>query len=53
MKLPSKKVFVATNKGIEARNRKDLEVAASEIADGQAKLEEKARMYEAMSIGPY
>lgn len=50
VKAPSKKLFVATNKGIEARNKKDLEVAVQEVKNGQLKLEEKARLYDAMSI---
>ena len=39
-----------TNKGVEARNRKDLEVAAAQVINSQAKLEEKAKIYESMSI---
>jgi uncharacterized protein YerC len=47
--MPVKKVFTATNKGVEARIRKDLETSAQEVINGQAKLEEKAKIYEALS----
>ena len=47
--MPVKKIFTATNKGVEARIRKDLETSAQEIINGQAKLEEKARIYEQLS----
>ena len=49
MKAPTKKVFVDTNKGVEARNKKDLEASVQEVANGQARLQEKVKLYEAMS----
>ena len=42
-------MFVDTNKGVEARNKKDLEVSAQEVINGQARMEEKVKLYEAMS----
>ncbi len=47
--MPVKKQFAATNKGIEARIRKDLDTNAQELINGQAKLEEKARIYDQLS----
>ena len=49
LKAPTKKIFVDTNKGVEARNRKDLEASTQEVIDGQARLQEKVKIYEAMS----
>ena len=47
--MPVKKIFTQTNKGVEARNRKDIETSAQEVINGQARLEEKAKIYEALS----
>jgi len=51
IKMPMKKVFVSTNKGVEARNRKDIETSTQEVINGQARLEEKAKIYEALMKG--
>jgi hypothetical protein len=43
------KAFEKSNKGVELRSKKDIESLPSNPVNIQAKLEEKAKQYEALS----